>query len=979
MLTAHGLFPTSLQEREALKTLDPYELRARGVKGALTPFELGRAIFHLSQRRGFRSNRRTDRSADAAKEKGKVATGIAALRAQLEEAGAETLGELLYGRKQGGKGTRARRFGEGVKAAYDFYVDRAMVAHEFDILWDRQRAHNQRVLSNDARDAVRDALFYQRPLKPVVPGKCSLESTEPRAPVALPSVQRFRIAQEVNNLRIRETRLSPERQLSRAERDLVSAQLWVGTDLKFESLKKKLKLPADAIVNLESLKRDRIVGNSTARALSRESAFGRAWLDKPIEEQDAIVTLLLDDRLTDDVVRDRLAADASLSPEQIDVVLNASLPDGYGRISLKAIQKLLPWLEDEALTYDKAVRAAGYAQADTDGDGSLPLLPYYGITLERHVAFGTGEIKDSDEKRYGRIANPSVHIALNELRKLVNAITKRYGKPSEVVLELTREIKLGWQQARDIEKEQAKRQAENDRLRDELKLLGQRPNAENLLRLRLFKELQNSTGASTRCVYTGEQISPAQLFTNEVHIDHVLPYRKTWDDSVANKVLCKSRANRDKTDQTPYEAFGHSPPGYSWEAVRQRAADLPRNRYWRFEPDAMERFGEGDSFLARQLTDTAYMSRLAREYMRAICPSVWVTTGRLTSLLRAKWGLNSLLSHDDIKNRLDHRHHAIDATVIACIDRVTVKRVADAAQRAAGVGRFLDDLDPPWPSFHAGLQNAIERVVVSSRPDHNPRDALHNATAYGAQEKADLTPNIGKRDVHSYLPLLAFSEVKQADIREHVADARHATAIASLVERHQGDKAKIKAALQMYSADTGVRRLRWKESLKVIPIRRRGNGSVYKFLKGDGNYCCEIHADNKGRWVGSVISTFVANQVSYRTFMQDKRGFMRFTFQGKPLVMRLIVGDHVAIETAEGRRIYRLQKMSDGQLSLAYHVAAGDPFKNERLIPGIEPAKRVSASTLKGLRGRRVFVDILGRVLDPGHDNAGTDSRDRSG
>lgn len=978
-LTQHGLFPVAEEARKALKSLDPYELRARGVRGTLTPHELGRAIFHLSQRRGFRSNRRTDRTADAAKEKGKVATGIAILQAQLSEAGAETLGELLCKRKAEGKGTRARRFGEGAKAAYEFYVDRAMVAHEFDLLWERQKPHQSDLLTDVARESIRDALFYQRPLKPVRPGKCSLEPSEERAPLALPTVQRFRIAQEVNNIRIRETPLSPERALTYEERRVLLSQLWAGKDFKFTSQRKKLGLPADAVINLESAKRDRIKGNVVAHVLGHDDAYGKAWFDMPIEEQDATVAMLLDDRLTDDEVRRRLSEGASLHPEQIERVLNAALPDGYGRVSVKAIHKLLPWLEDEVLTYDKAVRAAGYAQTDTDGDGSLPQLPYYGIALERHVAFGSGDIRDTDEKRYGRIANPSVHIALNELRKLVNAIIDRYGKPAEVVLELTRDIKLGWQKARDIEKEQAKKQQENEALREELRSLGQRPGAENLLRLRLFKELQRATGASTRCVYTGEQISQAQLFTNEIHIDHILPYSQTWDDSIANKVLCKSSANRDKANQSPHQAFGHSPLPYEWNAILQRAAALPRNRFWRFEADAMERFSDDDGFLARQLTDTAYMSRLAREYVRGVCPQVWVTTGKLTGLLRAKWGLNSLLSHDDLKNRLDHRHHAIDATVIACIDRAMVKRVADAAQRAAGVGRFLDDLDLPWPSFHAGLENAIARMVVSTRPDHNPRDALHNATAYGITRQSPAAAGIAVREVHSYVPVLALATDKPANVLEHIVDDRHGREIAGILESFGGDVTEIKRALSQYCSANRVHRVRWRENLKVIPIRNRADGDIYKYFKGDGNYCYELFVNEKGRWDGEIISTFVANQREYQSFMRDTERYRTTTSAGKMLVMRLRVGDHVAIEVSKNRLIYKVQKMSDGRIALAYHTASGDPFKNKRHIPGIDAAKSVAPSGLKALRGRQVFVDILGRVFDPGFADARPNSRDCPG
>ncbi|MFM9577947.1 hypothetical protein, partial [Streptomyces turgidiscabies] len=76
-------------------------------------------------------------------------------------------------------------------------------------------------------------------------------------------------------------------------------------------------------------------------------------------------------------------------------------------------------------------------------------------------------------------------------------------------------------------------------------------------------------------------------------------------------------ANRVKRKRSPYEAFGASP---HWEEIAARAARLPKEKRWRFEPDAMQRFRENDGFLARQLVDTQYLSRLAREYLSTLYP-----------------------------------------------------------------------------------------------------------------------------------------------------------------------------------------------------------------------------------------------------------------------------------------------------------------------------------------------------------------------
>lgn len=974
-----GLFPTSTLKGEALKNLNPYALRHKGLSERLEPNQIGRAIIHLNQRRGFRSSRRTDRGEEASKEKGKIATAVTRLREKLAEAGVESLGSLLYARLLAGKGTRARRFGEGAKAFYEFYPDRKMLEAEFDLLWDRQSRHHPDLLTEDAKERIRGILLFQRPLRPVRPGRCSLDPTVDRAPLALPSAQRFRIWQEINNLRWRRPGEIVENALTDDQRRRTFDFLECAGRRTFSAIRRTAGLPKDAEFNLQGLKRDFLLGNAVTDALGGEGCFGRRWQSMSPEEQDAVVCQLVDDSLSDEALLGRLQAAYGLNAEQAEEVLRVKTPDGYGRLGLPTIQKLLPHLES-GLTFDKAVAAAGFEGTNTQGDGSLAELPYYGKVLERHVAFGKGE--GSDEERYGRIANPSVHIALNQLRYLVNALIRRYGKPREVVLELTRDIKLGWNKAREVEAEQARRQQENETLRNELESLGYAATGENLLRLRLHKELCGVDGLSAFCVYTGEQISIGKLLSPDVEVDHVLPYRRTLDDSIANKVLCAARANRLKGDSSPWEAFGHSPPGYSWEGILDRASRLRRNRYRRFAEDAMQKFDANDGFLARQLTDTAYMSRLAREYVSFICPpnKVWVTTGQLTGMLRAKWGLNKLLSHDDLKNRRDHRHHAIDATVIATIDRALVKRVSDASARAsaAHTGRLLDNLDHPWPTFLHGLENALSQVVVSYRPDHNVAGPLHNDTAYGsAEDRESDVPGVAvKAAVHHFVPLATLISRKAADVRNSLGDTWLAQALAGLVEAHQDDRKALRAALDEFGQRHGIRRVRWTESQTVIPLANHQTRRVYKYVVGDGNHCYEIFRGKDGKWSGRVISRFVANGPAYRSFA-DSGSFRHSTFDGVPLVMRLMPGDSVRVGVDGLELVYRVQKISEGIITLAYHLGAGDQTRNPLLISGIKPVRYVAPSALQSLRGRRVFVDILGRVFDPGFKDVAPDTGSR--
>lgn len=954
-LVCHGLIPADVAERKKLVELDPYTLRKRGLDEPLSLPELGRALFHLNQRRGFRSNRKVDKDADD--ESGKIRSAVTVTREMLKRDNARTVGEWLARRHERREPVRARLRGLGAKATYDLYVDRDMIAQEFDELWKEQSAHHPNALTDAARAELRDILLYQRPLKPVRPGRCTFEPDDDRAPLALPSNQRFRIYQELNNLRILGEGLT-ETVLTLEQRDTIAADLLCRKERNFDQIRRALKLPATTRFNLESEKRKKLKGCATAAVLGHKTRFGAAWHKLPLARQDEVVEKLLATESEAEMTA-WLERECGLPTDAARAVANAGLPDGYGRLGRKALSKILPKLTDSVITYDTAVKTAGYVSHSDFYTGEIrDVLPYYGKALERHIGFGTGEPEHPDEKRYGRIANPTVHIGLNQLRKLVNAIIEEYGHPDEVIIEVARDLKLSYAKRREIEEEQAKRQEQNDEYRRKLAELGLPDNAENILRLRLWTELNPSDPADRRCPFTGEPISLTKLFSPEVEIEHLLPFARTLDDSIANKTISLRRANRDKGNNTPFEAFGHSPPGYDWTTILERAQPLPANKRWRFAENAMERYLRDEKdFLARHLNDTAYLSRIAKEYLSAICPParIWVTPGRLTALLRAKWGLNSILSDTDRKQRNDHRHHAIDAVVIAVTDRALLKRVADAAGRAhdTGLERLLSNMPQPWNGFREAVESAIERTVVSYKPDHGHQDKLHNETAYGFVEQPD-GDGIA-RVVH---------RVNLADLKPGHLKADAEDGVRDLVLRKQlceaiGDvtDTEFKKRLLAFSERTGMRRVRVTERLTVISIP----DSPFKSYKGDSNYAFEVYRDEKGRWQRNIVTTYEANQVKPPERLRDRR----FALNDRPLVMRLCKNDLIAIEENGARRIMLVVKFGWDRVTLAEHQEANTRERNDDKNDSFK-YKDCGVSTLFELKARRVFIDLLGRVLDPG-------------
>tara|TARA_R100000365_G_C2748524_1_gene80334 strand:- start:7807 stop:11025 length:3219 start_codon:yes stop_codon:yes gene_type:complete len=1052
-LVGFGLMPADETERKTLenptgrkrnqdieirKNFDPWCLRARALNEPLTPFQIGRALFHLQQRRGFKSNRKADKEA----KDGKISKGAAETLMRMQEKNARTLGELfgrprLEGNLQAS--TRARLSGEGTKAFYDFYPTRELILDEFDKIWQAQTPHHPALLTRVAHDKLYSILSFQRPLKPQPVGRCTLEpETDLRAPWALPSSQRRRIYETLNAMHYRKPGEAAE-WLTREQRNLLAEKALAKKDLTFDAMRTALRFHDDVKFSIESEKRKKIEGDHTAAILANKKLWGKEWRKLPVVEQEAIVELLLGlEPLTEktpvhvrqvaeavmgqaaktfaiarseaehmltssdpDVLANWLSERYGLSPENASNVVEANLPDGHQGLGRCANAKVLAQLmADDLPVYSEAVIRAGYRDHRAiEGQGEVHdrKLPYYGEVLERSVAFGTGDPRDPLEKRVGKIANPTVHVALNQLRKVVNRLMDRYGAPAEVVIELARDLPLGAEDKRKLEREQRDNQNANEHRERILREHGVRNTYVNRLKLRLFEELTRGKATNGRCVLSGEQFGYAALLSDKIEIDHILPFAQTLDDSFNNKILVTRQANRDKARRDPY-TFAQEQAGYDWEEISARAADLPPQKSWRFSPDAMERYeNEERDFLDRQLNDTKYIARLTRTYLGAIygggdeaVKHVWVTPGRLTSDLRAVWGLNRILDGNKAsdepdapsrKNRDDHRHHAIDAIVVALTDRAMLKKAADHARGQdpeVSTERMLAALREPWEGFREDVETHVNAIVVSHKKDHGIEGQLHEDTNYGVVQN----PQGDGQKLATRKPIVSFEKYGQL---QDIADNRIRE---ELMERTYGlSGADFKQALHDYVNEqkpgkrTNPRRVRVHkpvtESTPVRQIRHGGTGEHRRGVLAAENYCLDIFETPDGKWQCREISRFDANrlngsdQVAVPGWMKDN--------PEATLVMRLRKGDTLAVEDVPGeieyKRVVRLEP-SANRVRLARDREAGDYEKRHTDRDDLFSWDFATISKLKARRARLVHVDEAGRVFDPGLRHAGTDCRD---
>lgn len=1004
-LALAGLMPADPEQAKTLEVLDPYLLRAKGLDEPLSLHELGRALFHLNQRRGFKSNRKTDRGEN---ESGKIKDATRRLDFALAESRARTYGEYLHMRRERATDPRRvppvrtrmtveQRDGPDSKeeTGYDFYPDRRHLEEEFQELWKAQAAHHSDVLSETLRDDLFEVIFYQRSLKAPQVGLClfsgypDVSEDAKRLPKAHPLFQRRILYETVNNLAITANGRE-RRKLTLEERDLIIKAIDGKKPTKtprtmsvtLENLAKVLKLKPHERFTLGTAGRAEIACDAVRASLSHPDRFGSRWGALDWKEQWDIIKCIRE--VESDADHAKLSAwldqTHTILPEQAANISNAWLPEGYGRLGEVATGRILEALktghgaDGAPLTYSAAVEACGWHHSDHRTGELLDELPYYGKVLERHVLPGTGSRNDADVERYGRITNPTVHIGLNQLRRLVNRIIEVHGKPDEIVLELARDLKRSEQEASEVSRRQNANRKMAEQRSTKLGELGQPDTGRNRMLLRLWEDLGEDV-MRRACPYTGQRISATMLFDGSCDVDHILPYSRTLDDSFANRTLCLREANQEKRDRAPFEVWGGSD---RWSAIEDNLRNLPQNKRWRFAPDAMEQFEEKVDFLDRALVDTQYLSRISRQYLDTLYTEgghVWVVPGRMTEMLRRHWGLNFDLSgHESktvkAKNRTDHRHHAIDAAVIAATDRSLIQRIQQAASRDEGHGNGAEDIarsiELPWEGFRSDVRTQLDRITVSHRADHGVSKgqsgtvgALHEATAMAPVDDTYVATRI---PVASIKPGHLVEDGRGDTLRDPYLRRALMRATDGLNGKEfEKTVAQWFAKSRRYSGTRRVRILKTLQQASRVSVPTMNPTKVYK---GGSNHRFELWRLPNGKVVSQVITAWEFHNLS-----TPKRPH--------PAAKRLLSvhkDDMVAIERDGRTQICRVQKtdIANG----AFLVPHNEANASERSSDKNDPFKwfQMSSGSLVKAGIRRVHVDEMGRVRDPGRPHWASDS-----
>ncbi|MFZ5830473.1 MAG: type II CRISPR RNA-guided endonuclease Cas9, partial [Planctomycetota bacterium] len=724
-------------------------------------------------------------------------------------------------------------------------------------------APHHTLLQGPFREELREAIFHQRPLRSQkgLIGRCFLERGQPRAPVALLSAQRFRYLQKLNDLVI-ELPDGSSRGLTPDERTKLVALFESTGDVTFAGLRKALKdkkagkNASEYGFNLERGGEKKLPGNRTNAKL--EKALGEHWQKLSPEQRDAVVVDLVEYENRDALAR-RLEARYGLPAEIAAQAADLTLEPAYFSLSACAIRKLLPRMEAGISFATARKEIYGELLAESAVHDKLP--PVLEVNPD--------------------LRNPVVCRALTELRKVVNAIVREYGKPALVRVELARDMKRSRKQRDDIWKENR----QNEKRREEakkriLKELGEGdPRPGDVLKVLLAEE------CGWKCPYTGRQISMSALIgaSPQFDIEHILPFSQSLDNSFANKTLCYHEENRNrKLNRTPHKAYAGDPARY--EEILARVATFfgphARSKLMRFRMEEIP----GD-FVDRQLNDTRYMSRLAGDYVGLLFGGqidregrrrVQTTPGRITAYLREAWKLDSILAGNEIqdaiphdprsgaKNRGDHRHHAIDAVVIALTDVRAVQALTRAAERAADIGRrLLVDAVDPWTGFCDAVRESIARINVSFRVDRRVSGPFHEETNYGPPRDED--DGSGRRRTCCCVrkPLQNMSKDEVANIvdpvvRQLVQDKL--TQLAGEPKRAFADAANHPYLRTKDGRLIPIHKARIRKVVSTVAVG--GNGSP-RYVAPGSNHHMEIVAECNAagvhaRWLGKTVSLLEA-------------------------------------------------------------------------------------------------------------------------
>ena len=385
-------------------------------------------------------------------------------------------------------------------------------------------------------------------------------------------------------------------------------------------------------------------------------------------------------------LKKKLCEKFGFQPEHAKILVNVSFQDDYGSLSTKAMRKIYPYIKENK--YSTACELAGYRHSKDS------------ITKEENEQ---RPLKDRLELLpKNSLRNPVVEKILNQMINVVNALLDKNRKTDpnfkfdEIRIELARELKKNAKERAEMTSQINKAKGENEKIvetiRKDFGILN--PTRNDIVKYKLYQELAFN---GYKDLYTNTKIDYHKLFSKEYDVDHIIPQSRLFDDSFSNKVLVPRQSNLDKGNNTAFDYMSRQSKE-DFETYLSvvdnlyKEGKISKAKYQKLLKKESE-IGEG--FIERDLRDSQYIAKKAKEILNEIARHVVATSGSITDRLREDWGLINVMKEinlpkyralgmtefqerkdgnkveviKDWTKRNDHRHHAMDALTVAFTKR----------------------------------------------------------------------------------------------------------------------------------------------------------------------------------------------------------------------------------------------------------------------------------------------------------------------
>jgi len=667
------------------------------------------------------------------------------------------------------------------------YIGRKLLEDEFNLIWEKQKAFYPQLLTEENKAILHKIIFFVRPLKSQkgLVGKCEFTGKR-RIQKSMIEFEEFRIWQILGNLRLthfnKDSQQIEIRPLFLEEKKAIFEHCQQKSEgVKIDDIVKKFFKKGFVDATITGLGKKALPSMPTTyrlRAILGQEEFEKAlesYHKSNYEEKNQHILFQMWHCANffdnDEKLAQKAQKDFGFTEAQAKEYIKFNPVDGYGSLSLRATVHILAKMK-EGFEYDKACLELGFhhSQKDTEKNTEKKIP-----TPQNH-----------------ELRNPVVQRAVTETIRLVNDLLKKYPQTNQIKVELVRGLKKTAEERQNIDN---KNNAIHERrlkiaqflTKNSKKIFGYEKDfsldifsdKSMISKFELWAELELSDDvvfdrklaekfadvskkikdedldkfhfwleANRMSVYTGKRIPLSQLFDeNKYQIEHILPYKRFRDDSQSNKTISETWFNKDKDNSTPYECiFLRGKNKEKWDEFAARAKHFPKAKANKL----LSNKSETDDFLAEQLTDTAYIAKEVRKYLERIKGvEVEVMGGAVTGLVRKAWHLDSLLYpeqrneegktiglQDDAqqrKNRGDHRHHALDALVVALTNPHKVHQIwakfckenPDADYKDFFRKKPNDTYYLPFPyeskqgSFRNEILQALKSILVSRRPEKN--------------------------------------------------------------------------------------------------------------------------------------------------------------------------------------------------------------------------------------------------------------------